>query len=115
MTESDDPGRYQRLFDRTPASLDVEVTTEDDDVMIPGTVVDLSPTGAFVKATVMLEEGTTCYVSIYERGFAESPRIVSQARVARVTEAGMGLEFTAMSVESIGALHHFLQSLRSGD
>jgi len=115
MTESDDHGKHSRLFDRVTASYAIEVTTEEDDVMILGTVVDLSPTGAFVKASLSLPEETICYVSIFQSGLEHSPRIVSQARIARVTEAGMGLEFTAMSVESIGALHTFLEALRSQD
>lgn len=63
-----------------------------DDEIIVGEVKDLSVSGTFVSTAMQMEVNEVVTVTIYHRLTPQALHDV-KARVARVTEYGMGLQF----------------------
>ncbi len=100
---SQEPPQGQRLFDRVEASWALRLTWEGG--ASSGRVLDLSPTGAFaqVEAPPPLDVRCELWVDGGEAGALEVT-----ARVVRVAESGVGLEFVEMPLEAIGVLQRLL-------
>jgi hypothetical protein len=66
--------------------------------IVVGEVVDLSMNGAYVTSAVQMEVNDTVTVTIFQ---TLTPQILSdlKARVVRVTERGMGLQFEKLLID----------------
>lgn len=106
----------QRRFERKALQVDVRArnTVGAGQLLFEGT--DLSPGGSFLRSELLLEEGETLVLEFRVPGV---PRLMkAQARVAWVRrfprpeeDAGMGVEFLAMSEEDRQVLVEYLQRL----
>ena len=86
-------GSEQRNFARIPVPMDVEVRMGGDEMIVLETV-DISNGGAFIKAEAdqCPAVGTTLSLKVKGQLGGEEPPTV-QARVVRITNEGMGVEF----------------------
>ena len=99
MSESD--FIRQREFTRNPVHVHAIVKAEDGHA-IAGRTEELSMNGLFVRCADRLPEGSRCHVTL-TLGDGES-RIEVAARVANVTDTGMGVAFDEMDPDSFAHL-----------
>lgn len=98
---SEDEFIRQREFTRNPVHVAATVQTAAGEE-IPGHTDQLSMNGLFVRCSELLALDTPCRVTL-SLGDGET-RIEVAARVANVTEEGMGLAFDEMEPESYAHL-----------
>ena len=86
-------GSDQRNFARIPVPMDIEVRMDGADMVVLETI-DISNGGAFIKAEPQQCPPVGTELSLRVRGSlsGEEPPTV-QARVVRITDEGMGVEF----------------------
>ena len=86
-------GSEQRNFARIPVPMDIEVRMDGAEMVVLETV-DISNGGAFIKAEAEQcpTVGTTLSLRVMGQLGGEEPPTV-QARVVRITNEGMGVEF----------------------
>ena len=69
---------------------------------------DISQKGVFVVTGNQLPEGTDCQVTLRLLGASSDLTLKAEGRVARLTAEGMGIEFTALDVDSFVHLRNVL-------
>ena len=86
-------GNNQRNFARIPVPMDIEVRVEGAEMVVLETI-DISNGGAFIKAEPHQcpAVGTELQLKVKGQLGGESPPTV-QARVVRINNEGMGVEF----------------------
>ena len=86
-------GNNQRNFARIPVPMDIEVRVEGAEMMVLETI-DISNGGAFIKAEPHQcpAVGTELQLKVKGQLGGEAPPTV-QARVVRINNEGMGVEF----------------------
>jgi hypothetical protein len=78
-------------------SVKVHVVVESGEaIMIPGYTDNVSLSGLFLTCVVRPPVGTVCDVKIYVPDGKGEKVVDAIARIARVSDEGMGLEFTAV-------------------
>lgn len=86
-------GSDQRNFARIPVPMDIEVRSEGAEMLVLETI-DISNGGAFIKAEPQQCPAVGTALSLRVKGQlnGEEPPTI-EARVARITDQGMGVEF----------------------
>lgn len=99
-----------RQFTRVAIAVEATVVPADDgDSVITGHTKDLSMKGIYVICEDKLPVGTKCHVSLVPSGDPKHFRIEANAKVARVAENGMGIEFVEiMGLESYEHLRNIV-------
>ncbi len=96
-----------REFTRVSVNVEALIKTDAGTIEARRTR-DLSMSGIFVLCNERLPENSKCEVSLILRGEAELLKVDIAARVQRVTEEGLGLEFFELGLESYRHLQNLI-------
>ena len=102
--------KYQskRQFDRVPVNLAVKINAYGEEHI--GTVINLSPGGAFVRMEVKLPVGLELDFSIIMRDGSTPPRLPLSGRIVHQKPAGMGIRFDTLSPEALERIIRLLSA-----
>lgn len=100
----------RRQFTRVTIAIEaIIVPVEDGERMISGLTTDLSMKGIYIVCEDKLPSGTRCHVTLVPSGEEKHFRIEVNARVVRVVDDGMGIEFVEiMGLESYEHLRNIV-------
>lgn len=108
----------QRQFTRVTIAFEAEVIfgEKDETTVITGRTKDLSMKGIFILCEEKLPVDSRCFVSLSPVGEPKQFRIEANGRVARLGEAGMGIEFVEiLGLESYDHLRNVVLYNSSGE
>jgi hypothetical protein len=98
----------RREFTRVPVQVEVEVTSEKPPT-VSGQATDVSLKGRYLVCDNPLPLGSDCRVALLLGGRENSLRIEVCGKIARVDDAGMGLEITEiMGLDSFEHLRNLV-------
>lgn len=92
--------KEKRKHTRVEFSTRIVLMASDTEIEATGSSKDLSLKGVFVNTDKKLDVGTECNVKIFLSGGIGDIELAMTAKVARVVDAGLGLAFEAMDVDS---------------
>ena len=101
MSISDKSDR--RKFSRVVFTTKIEIHMLDEsgqNVKLAANSKDLSQRGVFVKTDKRPALDTACRVNVYLTGGIDDLRLEIQGRIVRHTDAGFGVEFESMDVDT---------------
>ena len=99
ISDKDDRRKYSRVVFTT--KIEIHMLDESgQNVQLAANSKDLSQRGVFVKTDKRPALDTVCRVNIYLSGGIEDLRLEIQGRIVRHTEAGFGVEFESMDVDT---------------
>lgn len=90
----------KRKHVRVEFSTRIVLIASDTEIEASGSSKDLSLKGVFVNTDKKLDVGDECNVKIFLSGGIGDIELAMTAKVARVVDAGLGLCFEAMDVDS---------------
>lgn len=98
----------KRGASRSPVAKGVEITVGND--TLKGTLEDISINGLSVSLDPSLPVGTEYRVSVLlETSDSDAVRIDTRARVTRLTDTGMALEFVEVDADSLSHLQNLIR------
>ncbi len=98
----------KREFTRVPIAIEVEATAGNATI-ISSQTKDLSMKGMYVVCDNPFPLGTQCHVVLFLGSRNSSPSVEVGGRIARIDDAGMGIEFTKiMGLESFDHLRNLV-------
>lgn len=103
------PPVNRRDHERRGVALAVTLTAPDG-ARVTGTSSDVSLGGVFVTGCAAPPPGTDCRVALSVGTGPEAVTIRLQGRVARVTEAGVAIQYTYIDADNHARLHELLAS-----
>ncbi len=96
-----------REFSRVDIKLHTKILAKGKEIMSRDTH-DVSMKGLFVKCDSDWPVGTECEIHLTLEGQDSPVDLAVKGRVQRVTESGMGLLFTEVSLEAYEHLHNLI-------
>lgn len=99
----------RRSFTRVPIKLRVELYADETKVECDETR-DVSLSGVYLVTAQRLPLGARCRIVLLLGGSNSDLEIQLDGRIARVDAAGMGAEFTAMSIDSFYHLRNLVMN-----
>jgi hypothetical protein len=94
---------------RTRIVFTTEVELTAGDLTVKSTKSrDVSMTGIFIFTDQRLEPGSTCQITIRLLGASSDLRMTAEGRIARLTEDGVGVEFTSLDLDSYVHLRNLI-------
>jgi hypothetical protein len=107
VLDNDDRRKHTRVGFTTEIQIILQIHKKQ--IILEGNSRDLSLKGIFVRTDKLFSRGTICSVKIYLTGGIEKIELLIQGTIARETEAGIGITFTAMDVETYSHLKNIVQ------
>lgn len=99
ISDKDDRRKYSRVDFIT--KIEIHMLDESgQEIQLSANSKDLSQRGVFVKTDKRPVLDTTCRVSVYLSGGIEDLRLDIQGRIVRHTDAGFGVAFESMDVDT---------------
>jgi c-di-GMP-binding flagellar brake protein YcgR len=106
----------RRKFTRVGFATQIEIDLKtSDQAKLEGNSKDLSLKGIFVVTDRQFARGTGCFVKIYLTGGLEKIELVIQGTIVRQTDAGIGILFNSMDVETYSHLKNIVHYNRADD
>ncbi len=101
----------KRKFSRVPFStrIDVVMDPHGDKTKLSLNSDNLSLRGAFVQTEKKFQQGTACNIIIYLTGSIEDIKLQIQGKVARQDNAGIGIVFDVMDVDTYTHLKNIVK------
>lgn len=97
----------KRRFSRVTAQFDVTLRAEGGSP-VTGTLRDIAVQGAFVVCAPTIPLGTPVEVSIVLHGGIDDVKVTARATVVRHEDAGLGVHFTEVDLESVEHLRNII-------
>lgn len=104
---SDENMKGVREFSRVGIEIQAKVQAKGTEITFQGTH-DVSVKGVFVKGKADWSIGTECEIHLFLEGQNPPVDIKVKGKVQRVTEKGMALLFTEVSLEAYEHLHNLV-------
>ncbi len=104
---NDDRRKHTRVGFTTEIHIVLQI--QEKQVKLEGNSRDLSLKGIFVRTDKLFPRGTTCSVKIYLTGGIEKIELMIQGTIIRETEAGIGIIFNSMDVETYSHLKNIVR------
>ncbi len=107
----------RRKHTRVGFTTEIQIVLQDhkNQVKLQGNSRDLSLKGIFVRTDKLFSRGTICAVKIYLTGGIEKIELLVQGTIIRETEAGIGIVFNSMDVETYSHLKNIIRYNRMDD
>ncbi|MBU1196460.1 MAG: PilZ domain-containing protein [Proteobacteria bacterium] len=104
-------GNEKRKHPRVGFTTQIKIELEADGkkILLEGNTRDLSLKGVFLNADIdVLPVGTACNLNVYLSGGIDEIVLNIKGSVARSTDAGMGISFDSMDVDTYSHLKNIV-------
>lgn len=88
---------------------------KEDKVKLEGSSKNLSLKGIFVSTDKRFARGTLCFVKIYLTGGIEKIELLIEGTIVRQTDAGIGIVFNSMDIDTYSHLKNIVVYNRVDD
>ncbi len=107
----------KRKFSRVPFTtrIDVVMDPQGEKILLSVDSNNLSVRGAFIQTEKNFQQGTACNIIIYLTGSIEDIKLQIQGKVARQDNAGIGIVFDAMDVDTYTHLKNIVKYNKNAD
>ncbi len=97
------------------AEIKIVLTLWEKQIKLAGNSRDLSRKGIFVSTDQRFPPGTPCCVEICLTGGIEKLQLIIEGRIVRETDAGIGIVFNSMDLETFSHLKNIVYYNREDD
>lgn len=94
--------------------IEIILKAEEKEVILTASSKDLSINGVFAQADRTFPLDTRCLVNIFLSGGIEDIKLEIQGRIVRQTDAGVGISFESMDIDTYTHLKNIVR-YNSGD
>jgi hypothetical protein len=112
VSNSDDRRKYSRVGFTT--KIEILLEADGKQVILDANSKDLSQRGIFVQTDQTFPLETPCTVNVYLSGGVDDIKLEIQGSIVRKTDAGIGIVFESMDVDSYTHLKNIVR-YNSGD
>jgi hypothetical protein len=107
ISDKDDRRKYSRVIFATKIEIHM-IDASDQNVQFEAHSKDLSQKGVFAKTDKRPSLDTMCRVNIYLSGGIDDLKLEIQGRIVRHTDAGFGVEFESMDLDTFTHLKNLV-------